>query len=281
MPRYVWRCRLPSHRRRQTRDRPPPGPPAHCSRPAAPRRRPLEQAAKIAAGGALCHRLILLSAGPQGPARCGYTGCCRSADRPRMRAGLGGMQNPIRRKALVPDLILEPFQAPNLGRSGSSPGQALRVVPKPARRKKRQESPRQWPKFRSPLPAGSTTACCRSTPRRCSRTASISTSSPSTVRGRFSDRMSGALEFDASEMSSSEFIAAFCLWRLSVRGTGRSFPRGVSGTLISRSTIGAVRSPAGLSPAKRIGVPLYSMTGRDLHSPACCSTICGGAIYRR
>ena len=72
------------------------------------------------------------------------------------------------------------------------------------------------------------------------------------------DRMSGALEFDASEMSSSEFVARHAagdcpLVALPVFPS-RVFRHGY--IAVDRK---AVRSPADLA-GKRIGVPLYAMT---------------------
>jgi 4,5-dihydroxyphthalate decarboxylase len=72
------------------------------------------------------------------------------------------------------------------------------------------------------------------------------------------DRMSGALEFDASEMSSSEYIARFaagdCPFVALPVFPSRVFRHGY--IAVDRK---AVRSPADLA-GKRIGVPLYAMT---------------------
>jgi 4,5-dihydroxyphthalate decarboxylase len=72
------------------------------------------------------------------------------------------------------------------------------------------------------------------------------------------DRMSGALEFDASEMSSSEYIARCaagdCPFVALPVFPSRVFRHGY--VAVDRK---AVRSPADLA-GKRIGVPLYAMT---------------------
>jgi 4,5-dihydroxyphthalate decarboxylase len=72
------------------------------------------------------------------------------------------------------------------------------------------------------------------------------------------DRMSGALEFDASEMSSSEFIARFaagdCPFVALPVFPSRVFRHGY--IAVDRKVI---RTPADLA-GKRIGVPLYTMT---------------------
>ena len=72
------------------------------------------------------------------------------------------------------------------------------------------------------------------------------------------DRMSGALEFDASEMSSSEFIARFaagdCPFVALPVFPSRVFRHGY--IAVDRKVI---RTPANLA-GKRIGVPLYTMT---------------------
>jgi 4,5-dihydroxyphthalate decarboxylase len=72
------------------------------------------------------------------------------------------------------------------------------------------------------------------------------------------DRMSGALEFDASEMSSSEFVARFaggdCPFVALPVFPSRVFRHGH--IAVNRKVI---RAPADLA-GKRIGVPLYGMT---------------------
>ena len=72
------------------------------------------------------------------------------------------------------------------------------------------------------------------------------------------DRMSGALEFDASEMSSSEFVARFaggdCPFVALPVFPSRVFRHGHIAVNAQ-----AVRAPADLA-GQRIGVPLYSMT---------------------
>ncbi len=72
------------------------------------------------------------------------------------------------------------------------------------------------------------------------------------------DRMSGALEFDASEMSSSEFIARFaagdCPFVALPVFPSRVFRHGY--IAVDRKAVRSARDLAG----KRIGVPLYSMT---------------------
>jgi 4,5-dihydroxyphthalate decarboxylase len=72
------------------------------------------------------------------------------------------------------------------------------------------------------------------------------------------DRMSGALEFEASEMSSSEFVARYaagdCPFVALPVFPSRAFRHGYIAV-----NARAVRSPADLA-GQRIGVPLYSMT---------------------
>ena len=73
------------------------------------------------------------------------------------------------------------------------------------------------------------------------------------------DRMSGALEFDASEMSSSEYVARFasgdCPFVALPVFPSRVFRHGY--IYVNRQS--NIREPRDLA-GKRIGVPLYTMT---------------------
>jgi 4,5-dihydroxyphthalate decarboxylase len=84
------------------------------------------------------------------------------------------------------------------------------------------------------------------------------------------DRMGGKLEFDASEMSSSEFISRFgtghCPFVAIPVFASRLFRHG----FIFFNRKAGIRTPNDLE-GKRVGVPLYTMSAA-IWIRACCST---------